>query len=118
MSDEFYLDLLEEVTETVQEFGTTYKVVGVSQYDETTMTTLPATERTVVGLVADQQLANQLMSDQGASWIAVKSLLLTADANPQPGERVEVDGVLYPLDKLMEIKPANITLLYMLDVTR
>lgn len=125
MSDQFYLNLLPKVNQTVQRFGTKYKVRGQASYNEETMTTGEPVGREVTGLVSDGELLNNMggatqnpnRSLENISWVGKKVLILTAAAEPKQGEQVEVDGRWYPLSKIKEIKPANVVLLYLLDIT-
>lgn len=114
-SDSFYYELQEEVDGVIREFGTTFQVKGVGKYNDDTMTVEPAASRTVDGVVADQQFASQLAPN---GWNASKSLILPASANPAQGEEVQVDGKWYPLSAIMPVKPADVVVCYMLDVTR
>ncbi len=125
MSDQFYLNLLPKINATVQRFGTAYKVRGPGAYDEQTMVTAPATARDVTGLVSDGEMFNGLggatqnpnRDASNISWSGKKVLILTAQAQPTQGEEVQVDGRWFPLSRIKEIKPANVVLLYLLDVT-
>jgi len=123
-SDDFYLDILGEVDSVVAELGTTYKVRGSSTYDPDTLTRGSTAERDVVGLVASGQVAHSLgsiafpVTETSAAWIETKTLILTAAANPRPEEEVLVDGHWFPLSKVKPIKPAEITVVYLLNVSR
>lgn len=117
-SDAFYKQVIADIAPVFTELGTTYTVSTPGAYDELTLTTAPATTRNVVGLVADQQTAVEFAGLAGATWVATKTLILTADANPRQGEEITVDGRTYPLDKIVPIKPADIVVIYMLDVSK
>lgn len=122
MSDQFYLDLIEEINPIIDEFGTTYTIHTPGTYDEATLTTSAPTTRTAVGLVADSQTLNGLglssPSDaQTLQWTNTRNLLLQASANIQPGESVTVDGKVHELNNAQTIKPANIVVLYILDLS-
>jgi len=117
-SDAFYNELLPEINETIDEFGTTYVVKTPGGYNED-MSVSPATERPVQGLVADQSFQLPIPSvGQEASWGNRKQVILKAEANIKEGERLVFEGNEYPLSKAQTIKPANVVLLYILDVTR
>jgi len=122
-SDSFYLEIQAEVNTVLEELGTGYSVRGHGTYNPNTLETLPAASRIVVGLVADQKDVNTFSamvpnSEMGAGWVGKKALILSAGAAPEAGEEVLVDGQWFPLSKVVPIKPAEITVVYMLDVTR
>ena len=117
LSDAFYNEIAEELVAVFSELGTTYTVRTPGAYDEDTLETAAPSTRTVVGLVADQQTALQL-TGEGGTWVATKTLILRNDAIPLPSEEIQVDGVWFPLSKVVPIKPAEIAVVYLLDVTR
>lgn len=117
-SDAFYQSIVTEVDAVIQELGTTYQVRTRGAYNPATLTTeAPGAPRPVVGIVANQQFAQQLVQGD-ASWVASKSLILTAAAKPLPTEEVEVDGTWYTLESVTPIKPADIVVIYMLDISK
>lgn len=120
-SDTFYNELLVDVNATLQEFGTTYTARKAGEYDPDTLEKGDGAPRQIIGLVADQQLVSALTASRSESnsfALGKKTLLLTADAKPVAGEEILVDGQWFPLAKLRPIKPADIILLYMLDIRR
>ena len=117
-SDAFYIEIRDEVDAVLDELGTTYTVRTPGEYDPDELETGAGSTRTVGGLVADQQTVVQLVGDQGANWIGKKTLILKASSAPKTNEEVQVDGNWFPLSKLVPIKPADIIVVYMLDVTR
>lgn len=121
-SDAFYQEIVAEVDPILEELGTTYQVRSNESYDPNTLTTTPGTNREVIGLVADQQFANSLGqmggSEADLSWINSKTLILQASADPKDSEEILVDGKWFPLSKVVPIKPADITVVFMLDVSR
>ena len=116
-SDAFYNEIKLEVNTVLSELGTQYNVRTAGAYNPATLSTANGVSRTVTGLVADQKAALSFTAGQGV-WIGEKSLILVADANPLPGEEVEVEGQWFPLSKVVPIKPADVVVVYMLDVTR
>lgn len=114
-SDLFYYELQEEVNLVLAEYGKLYRVTGGGVYNEQTMMKEGQSVRDVQGIVADQSFANQLAP---TGWTAVSTLIMSAEANPKAGESVEVDGKLYPLSACQTIKPADVVVCYMLDVSR
>jgi|GEM_PF-3792444 len=117
-SDSFYQGLVVEVNEILDSFGKVFAVRGLAAYDADELSALPDTQRSVTGIVADQQTVLALAGDAGATWVATKTLILKATAAPETGEEVQVDSKWYPLSKLVPIKPAEIVVVYLLDVTR
>lgn len=114
-SDQFYYEIQEEVDGVIAEFGKEFDIRTPGIYDDTEMATLPGTVRKANGVVADQQFASQLVPN---GWLATKTLILPASANPTKGEEVQVDGKWFGLEKIMQVKPADVVVCYMLDVTR
>lgn len=123
-SDAFYTEIVAEVDAVLAELGTTYTVRAAGEYDPSTLEAGDGAGRTVVGLVATQQVINNMgvqsfaVSASAQNWKSAKTLILSASANPQQGEEVLVDGVWFPLNKVVEIKPADVTVVYLLDVAK
>jgi hypothetical protein len=117
-SDSFYIEVKGEVDTVLNELGTTYQVRGQGVYDPDELESMPETSRTVSGLIADQQAVLQIVGESSATWVATRTLILKADAAPQEGEEIQVDGKWYPLSRLIPIRPAEITVVYLLDVSR
>ena len=121
-SDSFYSELKMEVDEVLAEFGTSYTIRGTEEYDSDALEAVAGESRSVSGLVADQTTATSIAGDagvdRGVTWIGIKTLILSATALPAKGEEIQVDGKWYPLSKLVPIKPADILVVYMMDVTR
>lgn len=119
-SDEFYNELIGEVATALSELGTTFNVKAEGVYDPQTLTTSEGIERTVTGIVADQEQTYSLSSGVGEpskSWISGKNLLLSADSHPKPKEEVYVDGKWFSLGNVKPIKPADVVVLYILDIS-
>lgn len=119
-SDVFYNELSAEVVGILSELGTTFTVKSEGVYDPSTLTTSEGSERTVSGIVADQQEAYSLSSGVGEtskSWVSGKNLLLTADSVPKAKEQVYVDGKWFSLSNVKPIKPADVVVLYILDIS-
>lgn len=123
-SDEFYQEILIEVNAVIDELGTQFNVRRDGVYDSDTLTTGAPISQSVDGVIVDNTQATAIAGSfnvidaTSLSWIGKKMLLLKASASPQPKEEIEVDGAWYPLDRLVTIKPADVVLLYMLDVSR
>lgn len=122
-SDAFYIEIRDEVNILLAELGTTYRVRGIDVYDPETMTTTSSAEREVVGIVANQMqthgmIPNTAYLDDQAEWLSTKNLILAESSNPAKTEEVLVDGEWFPLSGITPIKPADITVVYILDVSR
>jgi hypothetical protein len=115
-SDTFYQELQVEVDEILTDLGTSFTIRAEGTYDADELEVSTGSTRSVVGLVADQQTVIKISGE--ASWSALKSLILTADAAPQPGEEVQVDSKWFSLSKVVPVKPADIVVVYLLDVSR
>jgi len=115
-SDAFYQGVIADIAPVFTALGRAFTVRGKATPSPATLTTTPGQGRSVTGIVADQQTARS-MALGVVSWEATKTLILSHDANPQPGETIEVDGRWFEMDKLVAIKPADIVVVYMLDVT-
>lgn len=122
-SDQFYLDIVEEVDAVIDEFGKSFTVRSPGAYDPETLTSAPGAERDIDGVIANQQDVNNLGSQISAvaetsqTWIAKKSLIFKASSNIAVGEEVYVDGSWFPLANATPIKPADVVVVYMLDVS-
>ncbi|UZT28683.1 hypothetical protein pD_gene0076 [Vibrio phage 033B] len=118
-SDAFYLELQAEATEVIIEHGKEFDIYAEGTFDpEEGEETSPGPTRRVWGLVADQQTAMAMADGSGMQWVAKKSLIVVHSASPKEGEEVEVDGKRFPMSALEPVKPANIVVIYMLDLTR
>jgi len=123
-SDSFYLEIQEEVKTVLAELGTTYKIRGEGVYNSDTLETTDGAIRTVEGLVATEQNINSLgnavvpVNVLASAQVGKKTLILSPDAVPLPGEEVQVDGDWFSLSKIIPIKPADIIVVYMLDIAK
>ena len=121
-SDPFYQEIRVEVGSVLDELGADFTIRERGTYDSDTLETAPANTRIVAGVVADQELAHSLASSGGAAvdlaWIGKKMLLLKADADPKSTEDIFVAGRWYSMDKIKAVKPADIIVLYMLDLSK
>ncbi len=121
MSDAFYIDIRDNTVDPlIAEFGTTYTVVTPGTYDKFSMTTGVETRRDVLGLVSDGSFVNSLVNSEGANnqWVSQRVLLLTASAAVTVNEKIIVDAVEHDLSKVEKIQPANVNVLYVLDLSR
>lgn len=116
-SDSFYVELVEEVDIILAQFGKRFKVRSPGGYDPGSMTTLAGGEREVVGVV-DNSFAMSISEMTGRTWTATRTLLLAASGNIKANEEVEVDGRWFALSKVEKVKPADIVVIYMLDLNR
>lgn len=125
-SDAFYIELREQVDEILAEFGANFTIRTSGVYDETTLTTSEATTREVVGVVGSNFISSSIASMISAYSVATsnttgqttKSLILTASAAPVDGEEIYVDGKWHSLKEAEKVKPADITVVYVLDLIK
>lgn len=123
-SDEFYTEIKTEVDSILAEFGTTYNVRAEGTFDEDELENTSGATRQVTGLVATQQEQSSgggiglTLNTLNTGWNATKTFIMEADANPLPGEEVQVDSKWYPLSKAVPLKPADVVVVYFLDVSR
>ncbi|AUR88712.1 head-closure protein [Vibrio phage 2.117.O._10N.261.45.E9] len=116
-SDAFYLGLQAEAAEVIAEFGTTYNVKGAGTFDPLLgEEVVEGEDRLVVGLVSDQADSFMPAGSSQATWYGRKSLIMTAAADIRKGDLVTVDGKTYPLDSAVSIKPANVVVIYILEL--
>lgn len=119
MSDAFYIDIRDNtVIPLLTEFGTTYNVVTPGAVDNTDYSQQPDTQTPVIGLISDGSFVNNLLESEGAirQWTSQRILLLVPDAAVERGVKIIVDGMEHDLSKLEKIQPANINVLYILDL--
>lgn len=116
-SDTFYIEVKKEVDAVLAEFGTQFYTRGVAVYDPETMETTAAVTKTVTGIVANQQQVIDMAGQLGSTWTALKTLILEADSETLKGEEVKVDGRWFSLSKIVAIKPADIVVVYLLDIS-
>lgn len=123
-SDEFYIEIRDEVTETIDEFGTTYQVRPVGEYDYDTLGVEAGVTRSISGLAAVNKESTKLsigssaLSEELSIWLSTKSLIIVGSADIQQGEEIFVDSRWYTTNGIEIIKPADIIICYILDLTR
>lgn len=114
-SSAFYNELLPEVYEIINNFGTEYTVTGRGTYNEDEMTASGGSTRVVKGLVDTGEYRNAFNAETTS---AGKMVLLAPDAEPKPDEVISIDGIEFSLAKVEVIKPAEVIMLYMLDISQ
>lgn len=123
-SDQFYIELRDEVDGLLEELGTSFEVRGIDSFDDQSLTVSKTEQRTVDGVVADQSLSfgflanTSFLDNASPEWLSTKNLILTAASNPLENEEILVDGKWFPLSKINPIKPADITVVFILDVSK
>jgi hypothetical protein len=117
-SDGFYNEIIAELVPVFTDLGKQYTVKSQGVYDPDTMTTPEGTTRSVWGIVADQQTMLQIVGSTGGTWTATKTLVMRNDAAPLPGESIDIDGDWFPLSNVVPIKPADVTVVYLMDVSK
>jgi len=118
VSDTFYNEIVSEVDSVLDQFGTNFTVRAQGTYDEDTLENSDGATRSVTGVIATQQVVNSIGAIISEGWTGRKSLILKASAAPAPGEEIQVDSEWFPLSKVIPIKPADVVVVYMLDVSR
>jgi hypothetical protein len=124
MSDDFYNELLVDVNDTILQFGKEYQVRAKGAFNNETLSVTQGATRKVMGLVSDSSIMNNIGSMGSAGvgtdakeWVGKKVLLLVATLKPLKTDEINVDGRWYSLNQIQQVKPANVTLLYILDIT-
>lgn len=124
-SDAFYNAIVPKVVAALQKVGKSYTIRAKGQYNKATLTTIAGSTRSALGVAAAQDNAlffglTARFVGEGANqdWIGTKQLIFGPDLNPQPGEEVEFEGKWFPLHKVETVQPADVPLLYILDVSR
>lgn len=117
-SDPLYQTIVDSIISVFDDFGTEYVIRGAGIYNPESLLVTGSSTRNVKGLVADQQSSLLLASKGSGTWTATKTLLLRADSAPVAGEEIQVDSDWFALSKIVAIKPADVIIVYMLDVTK
>lgn len=115
-SDDFYIELAGDARQLIQEFGKQFTVRAKPTFDDVDLDVSEGVTRQVWGLVSDQNFLQQFDANQ--KWADGKFLVLDADAAPQSGEDVSIDGEWHPMTKINAIKPADIPVIYVLGLSR
>ena len=116
-SDAFYNEVAADAKETIVEFGKQFDVIAKATTNLETLEVSEGATRKVWGVVTNGDYT-AFVTDSSVQWTASKTLILSHDANPAKCERVNVDGKLYDLDKLVPIKPADVVVIYLLDISK
>lgn len=121
-SDSFYNDIVTEVEAILEEFGAEYTIRTQSQLDPVTFAETPGSTRTAFGVVNNSEIGSTLAMQLNAIAStnnennAKAVLLLSPTAAPQALEEVMVDGRWYSLGKVKPVRPADVTVLYTLEL--
>lgn len=120
-SDKFYQDIIKDIKPLFEQFGKEFTVSKPGGYDENTMTTNAPTTRTVWGIVAEQEITSgilQMANGAVTKWTGSSNLILRNDANLQQDESITVGGKEYPASKIEPIQPADIVVIFIMELTR
>lgn len=125
-SDAFYKELLPEITAALNDYGKAYQVRSKGLMNEETRLVAPGVTRSVQGLVSDGSIVSNIgsvgqnsgLEANRVQWVGKKVILLAPNLKPNKTDEINVDGVWLSLSKIVELKPANIVLLYILDLTK
>jgi hypothetical protein len=115
-SDSFYNELKEDVLQIAKDYGAEFNVQGAGVTDLSTQTMQEGSIRKVWGIITDSKV-QELTGMNSVIWEARKTLIMPYTAEPKNGEQVIVDGIKYPLNKVTTIKPAEVIVVYLLDVS-
>lgn len=121
-SDAFYNELAIEVNDLLEEFGAEFTIKAPGVYDKNTLTVGEPTSRTAFGVVSSSEFGSNIatqiyaISQLSSNQYSKSVLILTASTNPKPQEKVVVDGKEYELAKARPVRPAEVTVVYILDL--
>ena len=117
-SDSLYIKFRAKADELLRRFGTQFDIVSQGYYDEETLTSVEGETTTAWGVLTnDKAVLQTIAGDTGGTWTATKTLILSAERDYLPTDQVKVEGRNYSLSNLETIKPADITVVYLLDVS-
>ena len=125
-SDSFYNELLPDIIAALNDYGKAYQVRAKGLMNQETRVVAPGATRSVQGLVSDGSAVSNLgsvgqnsgLETNRVQWVGKKVILLAPNLKPNKPDEINVDGVWLSLSKIVELKPANIVLLYILDLTK
>ena len=125
-SDSFYNELLPDIIAALNDYGKAYQVRAKGLMNQETRVVAPGATRSVQGLVSDGSAVSNLgsvgqnsgLETNRVQWVGKKVILLAPNLKPNKTDEINVDGVWLSLSKIVELKPANIVLLYILDLTK
>lgn len=121
-SDSFYNQIVTEVDNLLEEYGAKFTIRTQGSIDPVTFAETPGSTRTAFGVVNNSELGSTLAMQLNAIAStnnennAKAVLLLSPTAAPQALEEVMVDGRWYSLGKVKPVRPAEVTLLYSLEL--
>lgn len=117
-SDPLYLKFRAKADKLLRRFGTQFNVVSQGYYDEETLTSMEGETTKAWGVLTnDKAMLQSFAGDLGETWSATKTLILSAERKYLPTDQVKVEGKTYSLSNLETIKPADIIVVYLLDVS-
>ncbi|QJI53352.1 head-closure protein [Alteromonas phage vB_AcoS-R7M] len=123
-SDPFYNSLVSTVETLLAKYGATYTIRSKGVTDPVTLQTSSGATRSCVGVVSDSSMGSNLAGQLGSILsssvenTSLRSLLLPASASIQAGEEIQVDGQWFDLKRAKPLKPADVTLMYTLELSR
>lgn len=117
-STEFYQSLLTDIDGIFDELGTQFIVESDGVFDPDTLTKSQGINRTVDGIIIDNTTELTIDGVDLSFWENKKILIGKSNSNFQTNEKVNIDGEWFPLNKMSIIKPADVILLYIVDLTR
>jgi len=117
-SDSFYTALLPKITDVLTRLGTNYEIRSRGAFDVDSLTITYSGDTAVSkGVLMNQNVASVLGDTTVNSSLDSKTLILSVDNEVTPEHEVKVADRWYPMDALITIKPANITVLYIVELS-
>lgn len=118
LSDAFYLRLRNKADKLIHKFGKQFTKSSQGGFDTKTLKALPNTTEQVWGvLVNDAATLQTFTGDTGATWTASKTLILSAATKIKPTDSIRVENNDYSLATITTIKPADVVVAYLLDIS-
>lgn len=121
MSDAFYEEVRDDIIiPLITEFGKEYVINSPRGFSKETLSSTPVAPRRAVGIVKNNQFVRRVVDqvDSQLQTVTGRSLILLPEANAKPIDTVIVDGIEHSMKNVIEIKPANIVLLYVLELEK
>lgn len=117
-NDDFYLDLVATVNDVLNQFGKVLEVRVPGKYNPDTLMADDPDVLHVLGVVATGQQAVQMlvMANNTAQIVNGRYVILSPDYELNQDMTLIIDGCEYSMTKLEIVRPADITVCYMLSL--
>ena len=117
-SDAFYIRLRDKADKIIHKFGKQFQKVSQGSFDPKTLTSLPTTSEPVWGILAnDANTIRDLAGEVTGTWTASKTLILSAATKIKATDSIRVENQDYSLANIVTVKPADVIVVYLLDVS-